>query len=190
MQAHLDTEKHLKAAAHSDSSFTYTAIREGLYSESTAIYTAFPNLNDPESSGEITIPHDGQGPGISWVKLRRARRGICEADCPICQRPSPFSLYQHKGDPDRITGMVSCGDCRCSGSAHGKSLKIRQVSVDEYCQLPQVLARFGSDPKARTWATAWDAIRAGETAVVTGDLEKILGRRPEEFEKTVQNHRK
>jgi hypothetical protein len=72
MQAHLDTERHLaKLASESASgSFTYTAIREGLYAESTPIYTAFFDPRDLSTlhDGEVCIPHDGSGPGVAWVK--------------------------------------------------------------------------------------------------------------------------
>ena len=61
-------------------------------------------------------------------------------------------------------------------------VKIREVSVDEYVELEKVREVFGSEEKARTWATAWEAVRGGETGVVTGMMEEVLGRRPEEFD--------
>jgi hypothetical protein len=70
----------------------------------------------------------------------------------------------------------------------GREVKIREVSVDEYVKLPRVRECFGEEELARTWATAWEAIRAGETAVVTEDLGKILGREPEGFEVAMKNH--
>ncbi|KAI3572246.1 hypothetical protein IWW34DRAFT_855156 [Fusarium oxysporum f. sp. albedinis] len=45
---------------------------------------------------------------------------------------------------------------------------------------------FGSEELATTWATAWEAIRAGETDAVTKTLGEILGREPEPFEKTIE----
>ncbi|TQS33051.1 hypothetical protein Golomagni_06617, partial [Golovinomyces magnicellulatus] len=59
MGAHLDTEAYLDAVAKKDASFSWTAIREGLYSESYPIYTAFFDVKAPTS--EILIPHDGSG---------------------------------------------------------------------------------------------------------------------------------
>lgn len=47
--------------------------------------------------------------------------------------------------------------------------------MDEHVRLPQVLDKFGSEELRRTFATAWEAIRRGETAVVTDDLEVVLG---------------
>ena len=64
----------MQQLAKPPSSFTYTAIREGLYVESTPIYTAFFNPKDVTSADEnangeieILIPHDGKGSGIAWV---------------------------------------------------------------------------------------------------------------------------
>lgn len=72
------------------------------------------------------------------------------------------------------------------GKAVGKSFSIRPISVDEYVKLPQVLAMFGDEGKARTWATAWEAIKAGETGLVTKDIDGLLDRQPEAYEKTVR----
>ena len=72
------------------------------------------------------------------------------------------------------------------GKTVGKTFKIRQVGVDEYVKLPQVLQVFGSEEKCKTWATAWEGIKDGEAALVTGDLEEILGRKPEAYEKTIK----
>jgi hypothetical protein len=70
----------------------------------------------------------------------------------------------------------------------GRDIRIREVSVDEYVNLKQVQAVFGSEDTARTWATAWEAVRAGETAVVTSKMEEILGRKPEAFNDVVRRY--
>jgi hypothetical protein len=66
MQAHIDTEEYLQQLSQSRPEFGYTVIREGLYTESYPLYTAFFDPENPR--GEIKIPHDGSGPGIAWVK--------------------------------------------------------------------------------------------------------------------------
>ena len=66
MGAHLDSEKHLRELSEKNPGFTFTSVREGLYSESFPIYTSFLDLKNPPS--KIQIPHDGSGPGVSWVK--------------------------------------------------------------------------------------------------------------------------
>ncbi|KDN70451.1 hypothetical protein CSUB01_09379 [Colletotrichum sublineola] len=188
MQAHLDSERHLAEAAASDPGFTYTAVREGLYSESYPIYTAFFDVNAP--TDEVLIPHDGSGPGVAWVK--RAELG--EATAKL--------MAQYSWDPDHFPHVNSkvlltgprvwslAETVAVLGRAAGRpGVRIVKVDVDEYVRLPQVLARFGSPDKARTWATAWRAIEAGETAVVTDTLREIIGRDPEEFDVTIQRLR-
>ncbi|KAF6821424.1 hypothetical protein CPLU01_12507 [Colletotrichum plurivorum] len=184
MQAHLATERHLAEAAAADPSFTYTSIREGLYSESYPIYTSFFDLATPDN--EILIPHDGSGPGVAWVK--RAELGEATAKL-IAKYSWDPEQSPHANGKVLLTGPRTWTleeTARVLGRAIGKDVRIRQVSVDEYVKLPRVLARFGSQEKARTWATAWDAIRAGETSVVTGTLKEIIGREPEAFDATIQ----
>ncbi|OHE96040.1 hypothetical protein CORC01_08733 [Colletotrichum orchidophilum] len=192
MQAHLDTERHLAAAAASDPSFTYTAVREGLYSESYPIYTSFFDVNAPTATtDEILIPHAGAGagPGVSWVK----RDELAEATAKL--------MAQYSWDPDHfahvnkkilLTGPRAWSLAETVGvlgAVAGRDLRIREVSVDEYVRLPQVVARFGSQDNARTWATAWEAIGAGETAVVSETLRAVIGRDPEAFDVTMKNLR-
>lgn len=186
MQAHLSTERHLASVAASDPGFTYTSIREGLYSESYPIYTSFFDINSPSSSNEILIPHNGAGPGVVWAK----RSELGEATAKL--------IAQYSWDPDQfphvnkkvlLTGprVWSLEETvRVLRRTVGRDVRIREVSVDEYVKLPQVLAKFGSVEKARTWATAWEAIRAGETSVVSETLREIIGRDPEEFDVTIQ----
>lgn len=190
MQAHLDTERHLAQIAAADSSFTYTSIREGLYAESTPIYTAFfdPRNSPAAENVETRIPHDGSGPGVAWVK----RDELGEATAKLIasyakdKKAFPFVNATVLLTGPRVWSLEETVQV-LSGIA-GREVKIREVSVDEYVKLPQVLEKFGSETLARTWATAWDAIRAGETAVVTPELGKILDREPEAFDVAVRKH--
>lgn len=188
MQAHLDTERYLARLAAENSDFTYTSIREGLYSESTPIYTAFFDPRHPVD--EIRIPHDGSEPGIAWVK----RDELGEASARLIAR-------YHGGRREEfpwVNGKVLLTGREVwslretvevlAGIAGRKEVKIREVSVEEYVKQPRVREVFGGEEKARTWATAWEAVRAGETAVVTEDLERILGREPEGFEVTARKY--
>lgn len=183
MQAHLGTEKHLAKLASEDSKFTYTSIREGLYSESTPIYTAFFKPKEPAK--EILIPHDGAGPGVAWVKRDELGEASAKLIASYASDPGSFRYVNSKV---LLTGprAWSLNDTvRILAQIARIEVEIRKVTVDEYTKLPQVLAVFGSEEKARTWTTAWDAIRAGETAVVSPELERILGRKPEEFDVTI-----
>lgn len=183
MRAHLDTESHLQMLGAVDEGFTWTIVREGLYSESTGIYTAFFALDDP--TDEIRIPHDGSGPGVSWVKRDELGEATANLIAQYAQHPESFKW---KNQIVTLTGSRewSLADTVAAiAKAIGKDVKIQPVSVDEYVTQPKVLKVFGSEEKARTWATAWAAIQAGETAYVSPALEEILGRKPEEFEVTI-----
>lgn len=188
MQAHLDSENYLASLAKSDPGFTYTSIREGLYSESSSMYTAFLDVKSAPDGAEMTIPHDGSGPGVSWVKRDELGEASAKLIAKYCV---PDGQFPHQ----LVNGTVLLSGTReislaetvgILGKAVGKSFRIREVSVDEYAKLPQVLDKFGNDVNAKTWASAWAAIHAGEAALVTKDLEEMLGRRPDAFETTVQ----
>ncbi|KAJ0382290.1 hypothetical protein COL922a_012879 [Colletotrichum nupharicola] len=163
MQAHLDSERHLTEAAASDPSFTFTSIREGLYSESSSYPTT----------------------GVAWVKRNELGEATARLIANYSWDPDQFAYVNKK---ILLTGSREWSleeTVQVLGQVAGKDVRIRQVDVDEYVKLPQVVARFGSQEKARTWATAWDAIRAGETAVVTSHMKDIIGREPEAFDVTI-----
>lgn len=186
MQAHLDTEKHMACQAEADTSFTYTSIREGLYSESFGIYTAFLDPKSAPDGAEVTIPHDGSGHGVSWAKrdeLGEASARLMAQYCGVGQFPHQFVNGKVLLSGTRDISLAETVEIL--GKTVGKTFKIRPISIDEYVKLPQVVERFGDEEKARTWATAWEAIKAGETALVTKDLSGLLGRQPEAYEKTI-----
>ncbi|KAJ3467923.1 hypothetical protein MRS44_005487 [Fusarium solani] len=185
MGAHLDSEAHLKALARKDPGFSWTSIREGLYSESFPIYTAFFDIKSPSS--EILIPHDGTGPGISWVK--RDELGEASARL-IASYAESLSTFKYTNKVVTLTGPRSWSlaeTVQVLSKALNQKVRIRQVSVDEYAVQTQVVGRFGSKELAITWATAWEAIRAGETEAVTETLGQLLGREPEAFDKTIED---
>lgn len=111
MQAHLATESFLKTLAlHSPTQkpFTFTAIREGIYTESFPLYTGFFDLQNP--SNEVKIPHDGSGPGIAWAK----RDELGEATARIVQayRYAPIGKYEGLNRSMLLSGpqVVSVAD--------------------------------------------------------------------------------
>lgn len=186
MQAHLDCEKHLASHAEADPGFTYTSIREGLYSESFSLYLGFFDPKAASDGAEVTIPHDGSGPGVSWVQrdeLGEASAKLIAMYCGVGQFPQQLVNGKVLLSGTREISLAETLDIL--GKTVGKSFKIREISVDEYIKLPQV-ARTFDESKARTWATAWEGIRAGEAALVTQNLEELLGRKPEEYEKTIK----
>ncbi|KAJ3826582.1 hypothetical protein F5880DRAFT_72820 [Lentinula raphanica] len=186
MQAHLDTERYLAKLASEDSSFSYTSIREGLYSESFHMYTAFFSLKQPTS--EVLLPHDGSGPGLAWAKIDE----LGEASASLLVK-----FYAAPGDfPYRNQILLLSGPREWSlnetvqafGRVAGKEVSIRQVSLDEYASQELVESRLtiGVNKWAKKWATVYDAIRNGETSIVTPLLKELLGREPEDFETTIR----
>jgi hypothetical protein len=76
MRAHINTEGYLQQLSEERPDFGYTVIREGLYTESYPLYTAFFDPQNPCS--DIKIPHDGSAPGIAWVKREELGEGTSE----------------------------------------------------------------------------------------------------------------
>lgn len=189
MQAHLATERHLRAlaAAAVDGSFTFTAVREGLYAESFPIYTAFLDLHAPAT--EVLIPHDGAGPGVAWA----GREDLAEATARLIARyvadPATFRWANAVVLLSGPRAWMLRESVAALGEMAGRGrdgIRIREVSVEEYARLPRVLERFRTEEKARGWATAWEAIQAGEAAVVSTELGEILGRQPDEFDDVIR----
>lgn len=184
MGAHIETEKYL--LSHKDK-LPYTSIREGLYSESFPIYTAWFDPENP--ANEITIPHPGTGPGVAWVK--RDELGEATANL-IVSYVKNSTTFQYLNQTVLLSGPreISLAETvDILGRAVGKPLKIREISVDEYVQLPQIGDKhtYKGVNLSREWATAWQAILDGETAVVSPALREILGREPESYEDTIKH---
>ncbi|KAL4937347.1 hypothetical protein BDV06DRAFT_74862 [Aspergillus oleicola] len=195
MGAHLATEEFLSSLSSSSSGsgskpLTYTSIREGLYSESFPIYTNWFDLKNP--GDEITIPHDGEGPGVAWVK----RDELGEASAKLVAKyasttgGNPAAEFPYVNKIILLTGKKAFSlkeTAEVLGRAVGKGVKIREISVDEYVKLPHKRQHtYHGVDLAREWTTAWEAIRRSETAVVTPTLAEILGREPEDYETTIK----
>ncbi|KAH9212746.1 hypothetical protein DL95DRAFT_524931 [Leptodontidium sp. 2 PMI_412] len=184
MQAHLDTEKYLASLAEQDSSFTYTVVRIGLYSESFPLYTAFFDLKQPD---DVRIPHNGTGPGIAWAKQDDLGNAMALLVKSFTESRDTFAFV------NRIILLSGPREWSLSetvqalGRVSKKAVKLLEVSVDEYASQPQVQngLTYGAGDLAAVWATAFEAIRRGEAAVSTSILGRILGREPEGFEETI-----
>ena len=191
MGAHLETEKYLSTVQPEPGfPFNYTAIREGIYSESFPIYTAWfdpQNPNAPQGD-EILIPHDGTGAGVAWAKRDELGEATAKMIISYVKNPEGFP-YNNRvvllSGPREVSLQETVA---VLGWAVGRPLRIKEVSVDEYVRLPQIGDKHtyhGLD-LAREWASAWEAIRRGETAVTTDVLEKWLGREPEDYQTTIK----
>ncbi|CEJ61538.1 Putative NmrA-like family protein [Penicillium brasilianum] len=183
MGAHLETERYL---AELTDKITYTSVREGLYTESFPIYTAW--LDPANPPGEITIPHSGSGPGVAWVKRDELGEATAKLIVAYINHPDSFKYLNKKV---LLTGRreISLAETvGILGRAIGKPLEIKEISVDEYVGLPQIGDKhtYHGVNLSREWATAWEAIKQGETAVVSPAMKEILGREPESYETTIQ----
>lgn len=183
MGAHLLTEKYLADQADK---VTYTSVREGLYSESFPIYTAWFDPKNPVD--EITIPHSGAGPGVSWVKRDELGEATAKLVVAYVKNPAGFSYLNKKVllSGQREISLAETVDIL--GRAIGKKLHVKEISVDQYVDLPQIGDKhtYHGVDLSREWSTAWEAIRNGETAIVSPAIKEILGREPEAYETTIQ----
>lgn len=185
MRPHLQTEKYLEECAHRSPGFTYTVVREGLYSESYGLYTAFFNPRDPVD--EIKIAHNGSGPGIAWVKREELGEGTAELLNIVARDPKGFE-YRRKTvllSGTKVMTLQETVDILAKIAK--KPVAIRQVSDDEFARQPHVGPNFtyrGVD-YSRAWATAFEAFRQGEASNASPLLRELLGREPEDFETTI-----
>ena len=194
MQAHLLTEKYLKELGEDPGAapFSFTVVREGIYSESFPMYTGFPildHLANPEVNKdfELRIPHDGLGPGVAWasiddlgeasarlIKARMDNPGHLNNEIILLSGPYVWSIEETMNLLGQITG---------------KSIHLKKVNVDEYVEQPIVKQRLGSHgPEIQVpwqWATTFEALKHGECAVSSLILERLLGRKPVPLEKTI-----
>ncbi|KAL5318016.1 hypothetical protein ACEPPN_015120 [Leptodophora sp. 'Broadleaf-Isolate-01'] len=184
MAAHLDSEAHLKELARTNSGLSWTSIREGLYSESFPVYAAVADLKNPPST--IRIPQDGNGFGFSWARQDELGEASARLIASYARSPSAFE-YTNKivtlSGPKSWTWAEAV---EVLSRATGKDINIQEVSLEEYKNLPQIKAYFGTGEAANTLDSAWEAIRDGEAGGVTKSLGEILGREPESFEKTIE----
>lgn len=187
MLAHLTTERYLARIHDENPGFTYTVVRQGLYSESFPIYTAFFDLGAPAS--EVRIPHDGEGPGLAWAKRDELGEATANLIALHARDPAAFPYLNRTVllSGPRTWSLGETVDV--FSRVLRRPVRVQQVHVDEYVEQPQVRAGldYGGVNWAPRWATAYDAIRAGECAVVTPNLARILGREPESFETTIRN---
>ncbi|KAG6981982.1 Quinone oxidoreductase 2 [Fusarium oxysporum f. sp. conglutinans] len=185
MQAHLDTEKYLETCRQNNAGFAYTIVREGLYSESYPLYTAFFDPARPRR--EVKIPHDGSGPGISWVKREELGEGTAEL---ISRHVNEKEKFQWQNKTILLSGektLTLAETVAILGEVAEVPLQIKQVSVDEFATQPNVSLNFtyhGAD-LSKPWATAFEAFRQGEASWVSPILKELLGREPEDFKTTI-----
>lgn len=184
MRTHLLTEQHLSTLL-AQGPITYTAIREGLYSESFPVYTAWFDIYNPV--GEITIPHSGDGPGIAWAKIDDLGEATAKMIVSYVQNSGRFPWLNKVVllSGPQVLSLRETVDIL--GRVTGKDVKIKQVSADEYAELPfKEKYWYRGVNLLKEYTSCWEAFRRGEAAVVSPLLGEILGREPEDFETTVR----
>jgi uncharacterized protein YbjT (DUF2867 family) len=187
MAAHLDSEAHLKELARTNSGLSWTSIREGLYSESFPVYAGFQDFKNPPST--IRIPQEGNGFGVSWARQDELGEASARLIASYAKSPSAFKYTNKIVTLSGPKSWTWAETVEVLSRATGKDINIQAVSLEEYKNLPQIKAYFGTE-QINTLDTAWEAIRAGEAAGVTTSLGEILGRDPEPFEKTIEEFAK
>jgi len=187
MQAHLDTEKYLAESASSTAGtpFTWTSIREGIYAETWPMYTGFPDISQAVIEGRI--PHDWCGAGVPWVKRNDLGEGSARLIQQYVEAPADFA-YVNKVMLLTGTKNWNLGDTlKAVGKLLGKKVQLYHESEQAYAKRDAVVIAMQTPgledlnvPKE--WATVFEAIRKGETSVVSPDLKRLLGREPADFE--------
>lgn len=183
MGAHIETEKYFSSL---QDTVSYTIVREGIYTDSFPIYTAFLDPQNP--ADEVTIPHSGTGPGVAWVKRDELGEATAKLIASYIDDSTSFK-YLNKAVLFSGSREISLAESvEIIGRAIGKPLKIREISVDEYVNIPGIGEKhtYKGVNLSREWTTAFEAIRRGEAAVVSPALREILGREPESFETTIK----
>lgn len=188
MRAHIDTEQYLTKLSHEVPDFAFTVVRQGLYSESYPMYTAFFDTKSP--SEEIKIPHDGSGPGIAWVKREDLGEGNAELVKRLLDKPNEF---QYRNSTVLLSGQktLTLAETVAILSEIAKApVKIKNVPVEVYARQPQnakALTYKGYD-YSNLWASSFEAFKRGEGSFVSPLLKELLRREPEEFRMTILNH--
>ncbi len=99
MGAHLQTEAYLASLTDTHNPtglLTYTSIREGLYTESFSIYTAWLDPARPSATNEVTIPHPGHRPGACLVKHDELGEATAKLIVNYTTHPEQFPYINDK----------------------------------------------------------------------------------------------
>lgn len=184
MAAHLATERYL---SEHPGAFTYTSVRQGLYSESFPLYTAGFDLRNPVE--EIWIPHSGLGPGIAWAKLDELGEATANLIMSYAINPTEFKFVDKLvllSGPQELSLNETAA---ALGRVIGRPVRICEISLGYYGEKRNREEHHtyrGVDAEGELYKSTFDAIRAGDAAVVSPTLCELLGREPERFEETIR----
>jgi uncharacterized protein YbjT (DUF2867 family) len=149
------------------------------------MYTSFIDLKNPVDT--IKIPHSGSGPGIAWAKIDELGEASAKLVEEYLKKPTN-ERYRNKivvltGPKDYSFNELA----KILSRIAGKAILIEEVSPEQHTSNPAVVKVMGQDQGTATaWTTVFDAVRAGETSTVNGELERLLGRKAEDLETTIK----
>lgn len=155
------------------------------YSETYTMYTSFIDLRNP--GDPIRIPSNGSGPGIAFVKIDELGEASAKLVKEFLGDPSD-PRYKNQilvltGPKDYSFNEVAS---ILSRIAH-KQIAVEEVTAAQHATNPAVVKVMGQDQgTAAAWTTVFEAVKDGETSVVNGELERLLGRKAEDFETTIR----
>lgn len=183
MQSHLDTELYLEECARRHD-IGFTVVRQGLYTESFPMQLSFFDVKNPMD--EISIPHDGSGPGISWVKQAELGEGNAEL---VRRFVVNTSAFPYRGKTVVLTGPQELNYrqvVEILSRITGKQIRIKVIANEEWAAIKPVKENlvYGNVEYGLVMASAFEAVRQGEAAAVSPLLKDLLGREPETFEAT------
>ncbi|HEX5968184.1 MAG TPA: SDR family oxidoreductase [Intrasporangium sp.] len=152
---HYATEEHIKA-----SGMAWTFLRDNLYLEFVEAMAG--------SDGVIRGPAgDGRAAVVSHEDIGRVA-------VAVLQEPS-----RHAGKTYSLTGpeaLTLAEMARLVTEVRGREVRFHDETVDEAYRSREV---YGApDWQVEAWVSTYVAIKAGELDGVTGDVERLTGRRP------------
>lgn len=151
------------------------------------MYTGFPNIQHPPD--EVTIPHNGSGPGIAFATIDDLGEATAKLVKGYLDAPGNFKYMNQimlLSGP-RVWSLADA--VKLLGEVKGKEIRLKEVTVEQYVAEPRVQEMLGSHGPGevpKQWATSFEAVRKGECAVASVELGRLLGREPEGFEETVR----
>ncbi|KAE8365042.1 hypothetical protein BDV27DRAFT_171854 [Aspergillus caelatus] len=159
MQDHLLTERLLK-----ESGLTYTSIREGAYAECFTVFLDW----DPERSGTITLPADGEVAFTSRAELGEATARIMIRGGYVNQ----IVLFT-AGETITAREIVDI-----LNETTGRQIKLDLVPREEYLRTWMVDPRGKPREHFEMIVLFWDEIVKGSLRTTHPLLREILGREP------------
>ncbi|PWN32678.1 NAD(P)-binding protein [Meira miltonrushii] len=171
MRAHFRTEAYLKEKQRQNQLRSYTAIREGLYSESWPLYLGHYSLSGKETRKEIVVAGDGQ---ISWTSI--SDLGLANAMIITSPNDARFNnSVIHLSNTATLT-------LKDLASKVDKTLSIRSESeyIEHYEKEHEMQAPF-----LEWWASTYPSVQEGHCDIQDPLLTELLakhGRQPESFD--------